>query len=369
MKYYLIAGEKSGDQHAAKLMQALRTFDPQAQFRGFGGETMQANGLDLQVHYRDMAFMGFWEVFKNLPTISKFLSRCKKDILAWKPDVVLLIDYAGFNLRIAKFAHRKKFRTYYYISPKIWAWNTKRAYGIKRYVDRMFVIMPFEKDFYAQFDYAVDYVGNPLSDHIRDYEPDPEFPTRNHLSKEPLIALLPGSRAQEVSNMLETMLSVREQFPGYQWFVAGVSSLPETLYEPARKRGVPVLYDQTYDLLSHAHAALVTSGTATLETALFEVPQVVCYKTSFLTYHIAKRLIKAPFISLVNLIAEKEVVKELIHHDFTSERVAEELSKILGEGRKPMLDAYHNLKERIGTENTAHRTAQGIWQYLSADKR
>jgi len=358
MKYYIIAGEKSGDLHASNLIKELKKLDKKAAFRGFGGELMQAAGLDLQVHYRKMAFMGFLEVIKHLPTITKYLSLCKKDIVQWQPDAVILVDYAGFNLRIAQFAKKKKFKTLYYISPKVWAWNTGRAKKIGKIIDKMFVILHFEKAFYQQFNYEVEYVGNPLFDEISNYEADPEFVTRNHLSQRSMIAVLPGSRAQEVSNMLETMLSVAKDFQEHQWFVAGVTSLPSELYEPARALNIPVLYDQTYDLLQNADAALVTSGTATLETALFEVPQVVCYKTSGFSYFIARLLIKVPFISLVNLLAEKEVVKELIQNNFNEFNLKNELATVLTKKREAIKREYKELKEKIATEGTSLTTAK-----------
>lgn len=358
MKYYIIAGEKSGDLHASNLIQELKKLDKKAEFRGFGGEKMQEAGLDLQVHYQEMAFMGFLEVIKHLPTIRKYLRQCKKDILAWQPDAVILVDYAGFNLRIAKFAKKKKFKTLYYISPKVWAWNTGRAKKIRKIIDKMFVILHFEKAFYKKYNYEVEYVGNPLFDEISKYEADPEFLTRNHLSKRTMIAVLPGSRAQEVQNTLETMLSIAKDFQDCQWFVAGVTSLPEELYEPARILNIPVLYDQTYDLLHHADAALVTSGTATLETALFEVPQVVCYRTSSFSYFIARFLIKVPFISLVNLLAGKKVVRELIQNDFNTFNLQTELTSILNEKREGIKKEYKELKEKISTEGTSLTTAK-----------
>ncbi|MEM1136729.1 MAG: lipid-A-disaccharide synthase, partial [Bacteroidota bacterium] len=284
MKYYLIAGEKSGDLHAANLIKHLKKYDNQAVFRGWGGEEMEAAGLDLVKHYKETAFMGFLEVFLNLHKISGFIKLCKKDIAAWQPDVVILVDYAGFNLRIARFAKGAGFTVYYYISPKLWAWGQKRALKIKKYVDRLFAIMYFEKEFYKKFDYNnVDYVGNPVLDAVSNFKPDKNFLEKNQLIQKPIIAILPGSRKQEVTNILHKTLALQKRFPTYQFVIAGVSQLPEAVYQSAKEKNISVIFDQTYNLLSYAEAAIVTSGTATLETAMFYVPQVVVYQTSKIT--------------------------------------------------------------------------------------
>ncbi|MFN4146058.1 MAG: lipid-A-disaccharide synthase [Runella sp.] len=367
MKYYLIAGERSGDLHGSHLIKALQKHDPEAQFRAWGGDMMHAAGATLVQHYDQMAFMGFWEVLQNVFTIRRFLSECKKDLLAYRPDVLILIDYAGFNLRMARFAKSHGIRTYYYISPKVWAWNQKRALRIKRDVDRMFVIFPFEETFYAQFDYQVDYVGNPLFDAIAQFEPKPHFFKENQLNPQrPIIALLPGSRRQEVQQMLQLMVATKPFFEQYQYVIAGVSNLPDELYQPFEQQGIKRVTDSAYDLLSVATAALVTSGTATLETALFNVPQVVCYKTGRISYEIAKRLIRVPYISLVNLVAQKEVVKELIQEDLTLTNLCHELQAILPEGskRQKQLQDYEAMKQLLGEKGASEKTAALMVQYL-----
>jgi lipid-A-disaccharide synthase len=367
MKYYLIAGERSGDLHAANLIKALKREDSQATFRAWGGDAMQKAGAELVRHYRELAFMGFWEVFKNLRTLSRFINECQADILANRPEVLILVDYAGFNLRIAKFARANGIKVFYYISPKVWAWNQKRAWKIKALVDRMFVIFPFEKEFYRKFAYEVDYVGNPLLDEIAAFAPDPSFRQQHQLDDKPIIALLPGSRQQEVEKMLEVMLSVKIHLPGYQFVVAAVTNLPATFYEGlARQYGIRVVYDKSYDLLAQATAALVTSGTATLETALFEVPQVVCYRLSWASYQITKMLIRVKFISLVNLIANREVVPELIQAELNPDRLLRELQNILpgSAGRETQLAGYREIKEMMGTAGASATTARLMVGYL-----
>lgn len=365
MKYYLIAGERSGDLHASALIDAIKLQDPEAEFRAWGGDLMEQAGAKLVKHYREMAFMGLWEVIRNLPTISRFLRACEQDLLAHRPDALILIDYPGFNLRMARFAHQHGLKVFYYISPKLWAWNQKRAHQIKAHVDRMFVIFPFEKEFYQQYDYEVDFVGNPLLDTVSAFRPNPDFRVVNGLSARPLIAVLPGSRRQEVEKNLEVMLAVVNQFPEYDFVVAAVNNLPAELYHRLPP-GVQVAYEQTYDLLSEAVAALVTSGTATLETALFGVPQVVCYKTSALTYAVGRMLIKVPFLSLVNLVARKEVVPELIQQEMNPPHLSEQLRKILpgGSHREAQLQDYSQLRSQLGTGNAANRTAELIVQHL-----
>jgi lipid-A-disaccharide synthase len=368
MKYYLIAGERSGDLHGANLLKGIKENDPDAEFRGWGGDLMQSEGMCLVTHYKDTAFMGFLEVAMNLHRIFGFLNQCKKDITAYQPDVIILIDYPGFNLRIASFAKTKGLKVFYYISPKVWAWNQKRALKIKQNVDRMFVIFPFEIDFYRTYDYEVDYVGNPLMDAIAAFKPDPDFRTKNNLATDqPVIALLPGSRKQEIIGMLNVMLSVQPYFPGYQFVIAGVRNLPSTLYEQYLADGkAQIVYESTYDLLNTADAALVTSGTATLETALLNVPEVVCYKTSSLSYAIAKRLIRVRFISLVNLIMDKEVVRELIQDELNENFIRKELAAILPGGvkRHQQLRDYAELQNRVGKEGASERAGRLMVSYL-----
>ncbi|MCE7071229.1 lipid-A-disaccharide synthase [Dyadobacter sp. CY327] len=368
MKYYLIAGERSGDLHGSNLIGGIRENDPDAQFRGWGGDMMAASGMELVTHYKDTAFMGFLEVALNLHKISGFLKKCKADILAYKPDALILIDYPGFNLRIASFAKSKGLKVFYYISPKVWAWNQKRALKIKQNVDHMFVIFPFEIDFYKKFDYKVDYVGNPLMDAIAAFKPDPDFKQKNNLEDDkPVIALLPGSRQQEIIGMLDIMLTVQPHFPDHQFVIAGVSNLPQTLYEKyIAAHNAIIVYESTYDLLNIADAALVTSGTATLETALFSVPEVVCYKTSTFSYAIAKRLIRVPYISLVNLILEKEAVRELIQDDLNENQLVSELKKILpgGAEHQHQMQDYKTLQNTVGGPGASGRAGGLIVGYL-----
>jgi lipid-A-disaccharide synthase len=368
MKYYLIAGERSGDLHGANLIRGIRENDPDAEFRGWGGDMMEHAGMTLVTHYKDTAFMGFLEVAMNLRKILGFLKKCKRDVSAYKPDVVVLIDYPGFNLRIASWAKTQGHRVYYYISPKVWAWNQKRAWRIKANVDRMFVIFPFEIDFYKKYDYEVDYVGNPLMDAIAVFRPDPEFREKNNLDKNrPVIALLPGSRTQEIKGMLDLMLTVAPHFPRYQFVIAGLRSLPVTLYDQylsAQKAGI--VFESTYDLLHVSEAALVTSGTATLETALLGIPEVVCYKTSGFSYTVAKRLIRVPFISLVNLIMGTEVVRELIQDDLNENTIVAELGAILvgGPKRNEQLQNYSELQHLVGGPGASERAGRLMVSYL-----
>jgi lipid-A-disaccharide synthase len=367
MKYFLIAGERSGDLHGGNLVKELRKEDPAANCRGFGGNYMADAGMQVLVNYEQMAFMGFAEVVGNLPAIMGLFRKCKEEILKFRPDVIIMIDYAGFNLRMAKWAKRQGFKVFYYISPKVWAWNQKRALKIKKYVDRMFVIMPFEQEFYSRWGMEVDFVGNPLLDAIRDFKPNIAFYEQNQLPKKPIIALLPGSRKQEVLSLLQVMLPVSKDFPDYTFVVAGLTSLPGVMYAAAENfPQVHIVYDQTYELLSHATAAVVASGTATLETALFEVPQVVCYKTSWLTYQIAKRIVTVPYISLVNLVAGEGLVRELIQDDFSEHSLQDELKKILpkGEDRSRQLQGYEKLKTSMGEEAASERTARLMVAYL-----
>ena len=369
MKYYLIAGEASGDLHAANLMKALKKQDKEAEFRFWGGELMQAQGGTLVKHYRDLAFMGFVEVLLNIGTIFKNIKLCKKDIARYNPDVIIFIDYPGFNFRIAKWARKEGYKTHYYISPQIWAWKENRIKAIKRDVDEMYVILPFEKKFYEEkHEFPVHFVGHPLVDaiHARKEIDFNRFITKYKLPNKPIIALLPGSRKQEISKMLQTMLQITKDFPDYQFVIAGAPSQEKEFYAPyLKKSNVFLINNQTYDLLSVATAALVTSGTATLETALFKVPEVVCYKGSKISYEIAKRIIKLNYISLVNLIMNKEIVTELIQQDFTAKRLKEELRKILNpEKRAQMLADYDALEEKLGGSGASETTAKLIYNKL-----
>jgi lipid-A-disaccharide synthase len=349
MKYYIIAGEASGDLHGSNLIKELVKKDPQAAIRCWGGDLMQNAGATVVKHYRDLAFMGFAEVIRNLPAILRNFKFCRQDIEAFQPDVIVLIDYPGFNLRIAEWAKEKNFKIVYYISPQVWAWKEGRVKQIRKVVDKMIVILPFEKSFYKEkWNYEVEYVGHPLVDVIHEfvsgYTPEVEY-------LKPVIAILPGSRKQEVKVKLPVMLQAASAFTDYQLVVARAASLDDEVYEEILRSYPEVISvkDQTYELLSQATAALVTSGTATLETALFGVPQVVCYKGSAISYQIAKRLIRIKYISLVNLIMDKPVVKELIQNDFNEQQVKTELSAILNdEIRKQQIsDDYRQLKELL----------------------
>jgi lipid-A-disaccharide synthase len=371
MKYYIIAGERSGDLHGSNLIKGIRKHDPEAQIRAWGGEMMQSAGAEIVKHYRDLAFMGFFEVVKNLPTILGFLTFCKKDIKNFQPDVIILIDYAGFNMRVAKFAKLNGFKTFYYISPKVWAWNQSRALNIKKFVDKLFVIFPFEKDFFKQYDYEVEYVGNPLFDAIADFTPAENFKKEARLGQKPIIALLPGSRKQEVEMMLSLMMSQVYEFPDYQFVIGAVSNLPKELY--ARWQSifpVKIVIDDAYNLLSVADAALVTSGTATLETALFNVPQVVCYKGGWAAYQVYKRVIRVPFVSLVNLIAGREVVKELLQYDLTKENLTAELTKITlnQTTRQEQLNGYAEIKNKLGEKGASERAGSLMVQGVKNEK-
>ncbi|MCO6477339.1 MAG: lipid-A-disaccharide synthase [Phaeodactylibacter sp.] len=371
MKYYIIAGEASGDLHGSNLIRGLREEDPEAECRFWGGDLMEAAGGQLVKHYRGLAFMGFAEVVMNLRTILGNIKFCKKDILEYRPDALILIDYPGFNLRIAKWARAQGLKVYYYISPQLWAWHSSRVHGIKASVDRMFVILPFEEAFYRKYDYEVDFVGHPLMDVIDEKPARESFREENGLSGQPIIALLPGSRKQEIERMLGVMLEITPAFPEYQFVIAGAPSQPEGFYREILDKAAPgvrrvkLVSNQAYTLLRQAEAALVTSGTATLETALIGVPQVVCYRGSRLSYLIARRLVNVEFIALANLIAGKEVVKELIQSEFNPENLEKELGKILTpENRRRIKEGYALIRERLGKPGASRRAAQLIVKYL-----
>ncbi len=372
MKYYLIAGEASGDLHAANLMKALKKVDTSANFRFWGGDLMAQHGGTPVKHYRDLAFMGFSEVIMNLKTILGNISFCKQDIKNYDPDVIIFVDYPGFNLRIAKWARKEGFKTHFYISPQIWAWKENRIKDIQRDIDQMYVILPFEKEFYEdKHGYKVHFVGHPLIDAIANRPPvdAKAFKAEFQLDQRPVIALLPGSRKQEISKMLEIMLSITDDFKDYQFVIAGAPSQePEFYAQFIKKKNVHLVMNRTYDVLSLANAALVTSGTATLETALFKVPEVVCYKGSFISYEIAKRIIKLDYISLVNLIMDREVVKELIQRDFNKKNLKKELQKILSEDhRKKLFSDYYELEKKLGGTGASEKTARLIYESISAE--
>jgi lipid-A-disaccharide synthase len=364
MKYYIIAGEASGDLHGSNLMKELYKQDETADIRFWGGDLMQAVGGALVSHYKERAFMGFFEVLKNIYKVVRFIKFCKKDIADFKPDVLIFIDNSGFNLRIARWAKEKGFKTNYYISPQVWASRAGRVQDIKRDIDKLFVILPFEKDFYKKYKYEVAFVGHPLIDAISDREQVSEASFRKEyaLSNKKIIALLPGSRKQEITKMLSVMLSLVSDFSEYQFVIAGAPSQYFSFYKQIiGNREVAFINNKTYDLLSVSYAALVASGTATLETALFKVPQVVCYKGGYVSYQIAKRIITLKFISLVNLIQDKEVVKELIQDDFNKHNLKTELSNILDTAsREKMFSNYFDLEKKLGGKGASKNVATQI---------
>ena len=366
MRYYLISGERSGDLHASNLIKALGKRDNRAAFRGMGGDFSKEAGLELSVHYQDVAVMGFVEVLLGFRKVLKYLSIVQRDLLDYRPDVLILVDYGGFNMKMAAFAKKNGIPVHYYIPPKVWAWNQKRALKIKALTDQVYCILPFEPAFFEKFGVRAHYVGNPLLDEISQFSPHPFFHQKNELSYSPIIALLPGSRKQELQHMMDVMVHLVKYFPNAQFVVAGVSNLPKDLYQPARNAGIKVVFDQTYDLLHHSTAAVVTSGTATLETALFRVPQVVVYRTSTISYAIAKRLIRVPFISLVNLIAEQKVVAELIQADYNLKQLSQELNLILAsiQHKAHILQGYDLIREKIGDQSASDTAAGMIFEVV-----
>ena len=367
MKYYIIAGEASGDLHAGNLMKAMRKKDASVDFRFWGGDHMTAVAGSPVKHIKELAFMGFIEVVANLRTILGNIKFCKNDILAYQPDAIILVDYPGFNLRIAEWAKAQGIKVFYYISPQVWAWKQKRVHKIKKVVDQMFVILPFEKAFYAKFGMEVEFVGHPLLDAIDNYQAQLEnvdLRKKHQLDERPIIALLPGSRIQEVKKKLPIMLNSIVDREKFQLIIAGAPSLEVDFYNQFTdgQSNIRIIHGATYDILSLATAALVTSGTATLETALFKVPQVVCYKGSPISYAIAKQLVKIDFISLVNLILDREAVKELIQSECTTQNIQHELTLILPEGKKraKMLADYDKLIELLGKGGASDRVAELI---------
>lgn len=364
MKYYIIAGEASGDLHGSNLIKQLKIQDPTAQIQCWGGNLMEATGANLVKHYRDLAFMGFSEVIKNLPTILGNLSFCKKDILGFQPDVLILIDYPGFNLRIAEWAKQQGFKVVYYIAPQVWAWKANRVKKMMQCIDLMLCILPFEKNYFKeQWNWEVNYVGHPLIEVIE------EFKATHQFESKPIVALLPGSRKQEIAKKLPIMLSVAPHFPQYEFVVAKAPGQEDAFYEPflQGQSNVRVVKDSTYALLSQSTAALVTSGTATLETALFGVPEIVCYKGSNISYQIARRLVKIKFISLVNLIMDKEIVKELIQDELNTANLVQELTNLVNNKalQDQLREEYSQLYQLLaGGGQASHNAASLISQFL-----
>ena len=379
MKYYLIVGEASGDLHASNLMRALQHEDPQAEFRFFGGDLMKAVGGTCVKHYRELAYMGFIPVLLHLRTIFRNMDFCKKDVEAWQPDVLILVDYPGFNLKIAEYIKRHtQIPVYYYISPKIWAWKEYRIKNIKRDVDELFSILPFEVDFFKKHQYPIHYVGNPCVDAVDDFrrkgqETFSEFITANGLEDKPIIALLAGSRRQEIKDNLTRMIEAARSFPQYQFVVAGAPGIEPDFYKRYIDSSTKIVFGQTYRLLQQAEAALVTSGTATLETALFRVPQVVCYYISAgkLVSILRRHILKVKYISLVNLIANREVVTELVADGMTVSNIKKELAKIIsgGSGRSHMLSEYDRLIGILGEPGASERAAAQITALLKARRK
>lgn len=371
VKSYFIVGEASGDLHASNLAKQLKLQDPGFKSRGWGGDLMSEAGIEVVKHYRDLAFMGFIEVLMNIRTIKANFKAVKADILNYKPDVLILVDYPGFNLRIAEWAHEHNIPVFYYISPQVWAWKKGRVQKIKRFVDEMFVILPFESEFYQKYDYPVHFVGHPLLDVIENedegqqhFEEEKQaFLEKYGLQNKDIVALLPGSRKQEIKSMLATMLDVAQDFPDHQFVIAGAPAQEAAFYEeliPKESKHIRLVFGATYDLFRYASAGLVTSGTATLEAGLFQLPQAVCYKGSAISYQIAKRIVSIKYISLVNLILDKEAVSELIQSDFNKKKVAQELKLLLyNEDRlRKMKSDYEALRKRLGGPGASERTAK-----------
>ncbi len=371
MRYYIIAGERSGDQHGGNLIKALREEDPDAVVRGFGGSSMQEAGADLAVHYDQLAFMGFITIIANYGTIRRMLKFCKEDILHFKPDVVILIDYGGFNRRIAKFAKPRGIRTFYYIPPKVWAWYQSRAKELKANVDRMFVILPFEKEFYKKYDFHVDYVGNPVLDAIKSFQPDPAFAKKQGLTADkPIVALLPGSRRMELLRTVPLLAEVVKQHPGVQFVVAAVDKIDNTLYAPLQAMAdVKFVYGDTYNLLGLSRAAIVTSGTATLETGLLNVPQVCIYRAGWLEMKIAKAVVQVKFISLINLIAGKEAIRELIQENANVRDISAELERLISDKvyRGAMTTEYEKIYRLLDTGSASANAAKLMIGYLKQE--
>jgi len=363
VKYYLIAGEASGDLHGGRLIREIKKQQPQARFRAWGGDFMQENGAEVVRHYRDLAFMGFVEVIKNLPAIWKNFRFCKYDIQQFRPDVVVLIDYPGFNMRLLPFLKRHGIKVVWYISPQLWAWNASRVKQIKKYVDVLLCILPFEKEWYAQRSVAAQFVGHPLLDALREMTFDPNFAHRHQLKPDHYLALLPGSRTQEIRKILPVMLQTAARFPNFPAVIAQAPNQPAELYQSfGHIHPFTLIQGNTYEILRNARAALVTSGTATLETALIGCPMLVAYKGSALSYAIGKRLVKVPYISLVNLIAQKELVLEFIQGNCTPQTMAKETDRLLHDSirREILTQGFKELKEQLGGEGASQRAAEAI---------
>ena len=364
MKYYIIAGEASGDLHASNLIKEIIKLEPNADIRAWGGDKMQNAGANVVKHFKDLAFMGFYEVLINLRTILKNINFCKKDILEFSPDKIIFVDYPGFNMRIAKWSKKYKFQTIYYIAPQLWAWNEKRIKKIKKYIDSLYVILPFEKEFFeTKHKYPVKFLGHPLLDSISNFKKNYDSSSEQIITnKKAVIAILPGSRKQEIKKILNTVIKIVDYFPDHQFIVAGAPNIELSYYKSILKnKRIKVIENKTYEILSISTAAIVTSGTATLETALFKVPQVVCYKSSYFSYFIAKLIVNIKYISLVNLIMDQQIVKELIQQDCNKDKIRYELEKILDLNNKKSLQIkYDELTSILGNSGTSKRVALDI---------
>ncbi len=368
MRYYIITGEASGDLHASNLLKYLNRNDKSIQVKAWGGDLLEAQGAHIVMHYKDLAFMGFLEVLMNIRVILRNISLCKKDILEFQPDALILVDYPGFNMRIAKFAFKHKIPVYYYISPQVWAWKKNRVYDLKKYVTKLYTILPFEKDFFAKYDFEVEYLGHPLLDAVHNFNLEKKSVNKQWKNDgRSLVALLPGSRAQELKKMLPKMVAVEKKFPDCDFVIAGVSSLGVDFYKKFLSHSeIQVVFNKTYELFEEADVALVSSGTATLETALFNIPQVVCYQTSWLSFKIAKILVDVKYISLVNLICDKEIVKELLQENLTVNSMSVELEKILSNiGASNIKSQYDQLRGILGSEGASQRVADSIYDHLT----
>lgn len=360
MKYFLIAGERSGDLHGSFLIKQLLSLNPEAEIRGYGGDQMMEAGMDLVAHYREISFMGFIEVVQNLRIISKRMRECEREIISFKPDVLILIDFPGFNLRLARFASSQKIKVAYYIAPKAWAWKERRVKTIKKYVDRLYSILPFEVDFFRNHDFTAHYVGNPVVEEIEEH--DFEDLSISHIKK-PIIAYLPGSRVQEVQTSIGMIIECARRKPAWHFLVAGVDNIDRTYYQSLEGlENVDVFWGKTYEVLRSSDAAIVTSGTATLETALLNIPQVVCYRTSKISYWIARTLIKVRFLSLVNLILDDRIVQEFVQDQYTPEIILMEVNKILEDDnyRQHMLSNYQKINKLIGSNSASRKVAEEI---------
>jgi len=367
VRFYIIAGERSGDLHGSNLVKELSARYEMADFRGIGGKRMQKENVVISRPSSELSFMGFWEVIKNLRKIARAFRFVKRDIRQFRPDVLILIDFPGFNLRLAKWAKKKGFKVVYYITPQVWAWKVERVYKLARRTDKMITILPFEQAFFRDYNIMVEKVAHPIAKEIQEQKVNPPDPKTVAISDKPIIALLPGSRKQEIRHILPVMSEVAKYFPDYQFVVAGVSEIKRDYYEKFISTDwVKIMYDKTYDLLKMSRAALVTSGTATLETALFEVPQVVCYKGNRFSYWMAKRLVEVDYISLVNLVLDRQLVTELIQDDLTDTNIKDELEKILPDGKKrlEMLNGYEEMTDKLGVGSGSEQAAEIIFDLM-----